>query len=255
MIYFVKIGGSSYMLGLRIKKRREELKLTQQELALKLGYKSRSSINKIEIGENDIPFSKLSEFAKSLNTSELYLLGIGQSQNYYFKKVIRKVLESRNLKVSDYDELRSRGIDLHYIDNIELEYLLRNPELMILLCEKLGIDFKEFTNFLSLYNAFGEEGLTYYENEDRFLKVYNKMIGLDNAKTNELNNQDLKNTNNDISKMNDMLTNIDKFFELFSELNRNGIFEDLNKLNSEDRSMVYSLIKRLEEKNKENAGV
>lgn len=108
------------MLGLRIKKRREELKLTQQELALKLGYKSRSSINKIEIGENDIPFSKLSEFAKSLNTSELYLLGIDQSQNYYFKKVIRKIMESRNLKVSDYDELRSKGIDLHHIDNIEL---------------------------------------------------------------------------------------------------------------------------------------
>ena len=42
------------MLGLRIKKRREELKLTQQELALKLGYKSRSSINKIEIGEKEV---------------------------------------------------------------------------------------------------------------------------------------------------------------------------------------------------------
>ena len=86
---------------------------------------------------------------------------------------------------------------------------------MILLCDKLGIDFKEFTNFLSLYNAFGEEGLTYYENEDRFLKVYNKMIGLDNAKTSELNNQIVKNTNNDIAKMNDMLSKIDKFFELY----------------------------------------
>lgn len=126
---------------------------------------------------------------------------------------------------------------------------------MILLCDKLGIDFKEFTNFLSLYNAFGEEGLTYYENEDRFLKVYNKMIGLDNAKTSELNNQIVKNTNNDIAKMNDMLSKIDKFFELYSEIDRYGILEDLNKLGPEDRSMVYSLIKRLEEKNEDRNGV
>ena len=60
---------------------------------------------------------------------------------------------------------------------------------------------------------------------------------------------------NDVDKMNEMLFKLDKFFELFSELDRNGIFEDLNKLNPEDRSMVYSLIKRLEEKNKYNIKV
>ena len=43
----------------RIKSRREELGLTQDELARKLGYKSRSSIQKIEKGENDIPQSKI----------------------------------------------------------------------------------------------------------------------------------------------------------------------------------------------------
>ena len=34
----------------RIKLRREELGMSQQELAYKLGYKSRSTINKIELG-------------------------------------------------------------------------------------------------------------------------------------------------------------------------------------------------------------
>ena len=35
-------------IGDRIKARRESLKMTQEELALKMGYKSRSTINKIE---------------------------------------------------------------------------------------------------------------------------------------------------------------------------------------------------------------
>ena len=41
-----------------IKHRREELGLSQQDLADMLGYKSRSTIAKIEAGENDIPQSK-----------------------------------------------------------------------------------------------------------------------------------------------------------------------------------------------------
>ena len=53
-------------IGDRIKARREFLKMTQEELALKMGYKSRSTINKIELGINDIAQSKISDFAKIL---------------------------------------------------------------------------------------------------------------------------------------------------------------------------------------------
>ena len=59
----------------RIRKRREELGLSQEELAQKMGYKSRSSINKIEMGENDIPQSKIVQFARALNTTPAYLMG------------------------------------------------------------------------------------------------------------------------------------------------------------------------------------
>ena len=41
-------------LGENIRAARERLNMTQDELAKKLGYKSRSSTNKIESGENDI---------------------------------------------------------------------------------------------------------------------------------------------------------------------------------------------------------
>lgn len=59
----------------RIKSRREALNMSQEELANKLGYKSRSSINKIEKGENDIPQSKIAAFAKALNTNPRCLTG------------------------------------------------------------------------------------------------------------------------------------------------------------------------------------
>lgn len=37
-------------IGQRVKIRREELGMSQEELATKVGYKSKSSINKIELG-------------------------------------------------------------------------------------------------------------------------------------------------------------------------------------------------------------
>ena len=59
----------------RIRARREELGITQDELAKRLGYKSRSTIAKIESGENDIPQSKIEAFADALSVTTAYLMG------------------------------------------------------------------------------------------------------------------------------------------------------------------------------------
>lgn len=56
-------------IGANIKKRRFELKMSQQELADALGYKTRSTIAKIESGENDVSHSKLKKFAEVLDIS------------------------------------------------------------------------------------------------------------------------------------------------------------------------------------------
>lgn len=61
-------------IGDRIKERRIELGITQEDLAKKMGYKSRSSINKIELGINDIPQSKIVKFAQILRVSPGYLM-------------------------------------------------------------------------------------------------------------------------------------------------------------------------------------
>ena len=65
----------------RIKTLREDLGMTQDDLAVKLGYKSRSSINKIELGKSDISQSKIAEFAKALNTTPAYLMGWDDNSN------------------------------------------------------------------------------------------------------------------------------------------------------------------------------
>lgn len=61
-------------VGERIKQRRLELNLSQDELAKKVGYKSRSSINKIELAR-DLPLKKVELMAKALDTSPGYLMG------------------------------------------------------------------------------------------------------------------------------------------------------------------------------------
>ena len=66
-------------LGDRIRSRREELRMSQEELATRLGYKSRSTIAKIESGENDLTQSKIVAFAEALNTTARWLLDYGDS--------------------------------------------------------------------------------------------------------------------------------------------------------------------------------
>ena len=66
-------------IGKRIKERREELGLSQEELAQKLGYKNKSTIAKIEAGVNDIVLSKVVTFAKALETTLGYLMGWDES--------------------------------------------------------------------------------------------------------------------------------------------------------------------------------
>ena len=62
-------------IGDRIKKRREELNLSQEELAKRLGYKSRSSVNKIEVGCQNLTQSKIKAIADALHTTPSYIMG------------------------------------------------------------------------------------------------------------------------------------------------------------------------------------
>lgn len=66
-------------IGDRIKARRLELDMSQDELARLVGYKSRSSINKIESDGRLLPQRKIMEIATALNTTPAYIMGWEES--------------------------------------------------------------------------------------------------------------------------------------------------------------------------------
>ena len=68
-------------IGDRIKIRREELGMNQEELAKRLGYKSRSSINKIELNQRDLPQAKIKAIANILDTTPSYIMGWDEEEN------------------------------------------------------------------------------------------------------------------------------------------------------------------------------
>lgn len=110
-------------IGEKIKNRRIELNMTQEELALKMGYKSKSTINKIELGINDIPLSKVEDFAKALSVTTSYLMGwdSDEESSYYldpaaaqlaqelFERPEMRVLfdASRNASKEDIEQVAS----------------------------------------------------------------------------------------------------------------------------------------------------
>lgn len=70
------------MIGKKVKARREQLGLTQEELAKKLGYKSKSTINKIELDINDVSQSKLVRLAAALEIDPGYFIEIEPAHDH-----------------------------------------------------------------------------------------------------------------------------------------------------------------------------
>ena len=62
-------------IGERIKKRRIELNLTQDEFAERVGYTHRSAVSKVEKNRVIPPIDKVELFAKVLHCSPIYLAG------------------------------------------------------------------------------------------------------------------------------------------------------------------------------------
>ena len=102
-----KEGGDNCMeLHLNIKKRRKELKMTQEKLAEKTGYTSRTSIAKIEAGKVDLPQSKIVEFAKALKTTPGELMGINKEVKKEQEESARFRWVARNAKKMNDEQLK-----------------------------------------------------------------------------------------------------------------------------------------------------
>ena len=87
-----------------IKSKREQLGISQDELAKLTGYTSRSSIAKIEKGQVDLPQTKIELFAKALKTTPSDLMGWDNSENSYYmnpetQKIAQEIYENKNLSL------------------------------------------------------------------------------------------------------------------------------------------------------------
>lgn len=109
----VIINISDKNLGERVRLRREELNLSQEELAKRMKYKSRSSINKIELGINDISQSKIALLAEALQVTPAYIMGWDEndeqnssatlsSKEITHIKLYRKLNDLGKKRVDDY---------------------------------------------------------------------------------------------------------------------------------------------------------
>lgn len=67
-------------VGERIRIRREHLGMSQEDLALKIGYKSRSSINKIELDVQQLGQKKIKAVADALGVTTNYILGVDEEE-------------------------------------------------------------------------------------------------------------------------------------------------------------------------------
>ena len=62
-------------VGKNIAAARRRAGITQEELASRVGYKTKSAINKIELGIRDLPQKKIAAFAEALGVTPGHLMG------------------------------------------------------------------------------------------------------------------------------------------------------------------------------------
>lgn len=97
------------MIGKKVRARREELGLTQKELADRMGYKSKSTINKIEMDINDVNQSTLSRLAFALGVDELYFIN---NENQSSQRLLAYYQKMMKMSPDQFDKVAS------YIDYI-----------------------------------------------------------------------------------------------------------------------------------------
>jgi transcriptional regulator with XRE-family HTH domain len=91
---------------------RKRLGWTQEELAKKMGYKSKSTINKIELGINDIPQSKIAQFAEVLGTTPAHLMGWNNEEDSNTSPSETELSEGEQMWLELYHRLSSETREL-----------------------------------------------------------------------------------------------------------------------------------------------
>lgn len=89
-------------MGDIIKRLRIERGMTQEELALAVGYSHKSSINKIEQGKSDISQPKIAMIAKALGVTPDYLFYGKSQKEKEFEELSNLLSDEERKELMDY---------------------------------------------------------------------------------------------------------------------------------------------------------
>lgn len=152
-------------IGERIKERRIELGYTQDELAKKCGYKSRSSINKIELSRN-LPLPKIEKMARALECTESYLMGwskkedeisdasrFSQALEYSERTgiLLKDLMDGRDIQPCDYENVKN--IRVHEVKR-NYDERLKNNSFNYYLNDEQS---EQLTEMIDLFTSANEE--------------------------------------------------------------------------------------------------
>lgn len=121
-------------IGDRIKERRIQIDMTQDELAERLHYSSKSSISRIELNKQNLTQDKIVEIADVLRTTPSYLMGWTDSpeRNSSAKNPINAQLDqTSNDELSD--EFRAALNAITRLSPKELQMLITTVQSILLL--------------------------------------------------------------------------------------------------------------------------
>ena len=105
-------------IGERIKQKRLEQGLSLEQLANKMGYKSKTSVFKAEQGITDLPLSKVKEFAEVLKTTPSYLMGWDSEPKSWNQ--LKEALILRNMSLEELSE--KAEISMYRLNKLMLNY-------------------------------------------------------------------------------------------------------------------------------------
>ncbi|MDR4496395.1 MAG: DUF4065 domain-containing protein [Candidatus Scalindua sp.] len=162
-------------LGIKIKKIREKLDLSQEALAKKLGV-SRVAISQIETGDRKISAEEIAKLAKVFNIPTDVLLDIKKDVEIIFEKAVKKSKKKKDIRIS-----------------VPQRNLQKFKEILIYILEKVGskpnigetVLYKllYFIDF-NFYEKYEEQliGATYIKNHHgptpkEFIKIVKEMEG------------------------------------------------------------------------------
>lgn len=134
-------------IGDRVKQLRIKKGMTQEELANRLGYKSKTSVAHIENGNRDIPRSVIVQLANILDTTPSYLMGwTEETTRQSLKQYIQSKQASQDSKDND---LFIEYLIKHYINRINEETHAQTHELSQKI-KALGIESGDFSKQLTI---------------------------------------------------------------------------------------------------------